>query len=506
MMKKKLGLFTLLLLCWCTLIQAQNVSLNLKNVTVKEALEAVRKQTGKSFFFNVNDVNMNQRITMNIKDESLEKVLALILEGQQLNYEIKDKYIQIFKPRQNSEKGKNKQISGTVVDDMGESLPGVSVRFKEDATVGTVTDLDGHFQISIPEKAKTLIVSYIGMETKELPIKEGNIKITLSSDSQMLEEVVVTGMTKVDKRLFTGATDRLKAEDARLDGIPDVSRALEGRSAGVSVQNVSGTFGTAPKIRVRGATSIYGSSKPLWVVDGVVMEDAVEIDADDLSSGDAVTLISSAIAGLSADDIESFQILKDGSATSIYGARAMAGVVVITTKRGQAGVSRINYTGEFTSRLKPNYDNFNIMGSQEQMGVYNEMAEKGWLIFSDTYRASNSGVYGKMYQLINSYNPQNQSWGLVNTPEAQAAYLQMAEMRNTNWFDELFNNNITMNHSISISSGTEKAKYYGSISIYNDPGWTKASSVKRYTANANASFNLSDNLTLTLLSNGSYRK
>lgn len=503
----KMALITCFLVC-AQIISAQekNISLELKNVTVKEALEQLKAKTTYSLWFNVSEVDLGRKITINFQDKSINEALNIILKGQALNYEIKDKYIQIFKPRQNSEKGKNKQISGTVVDDMGESLPGVSVRFKEDATVGTVTDLDGHFQISIPEKAKTLIVSYIGMETKELPIKEGNIKITLSSDSQMLEEVVVTGMTKVDKRLFTGATDRLKAEDARLDGIPDVSRALEGRSAGVSVQNVSGTFGTAPKIRVRGATSIYGSSKPLWVVDGVVMEDAVEIDADDLSSGDAVTLISSAIAGLSADDIESFQILKDGSATSIYGARAMAGVVVITTKRGQAGVSRINYTGEFTSRLKPNYDNFNIMGSQEQMGVYNEMAEKGWLIFSDTYRASNSGVYGKMYQLINSYNPQNQSWGLVNTPEAQAAYLQMAEMRNTNWFDELFNNNITMNHSISISSGTEKAKYYGSISIYNDPGWTKASSVKRYTANANASFNLSDNLTLTLLSNGSYRK
>lgn len=503
----KMALITCFLVC-AQIISAQekNISLELKNVTVKEALEQLKAKTTYSLWFNVSEVDLGRKITINFQDKSINEALNIILKGQALNYEIKDKYIQIFKPRQNSEKGKNKQISGTVVDDMGESLPGVSVRFKEDATVGTVTDLDGHFQISIPEKAKTLIVSYIGMETKELPIKEGNIKITLSSDSQMLEEVVVTGMTKVDKRLFTGATDRLKAEDARLDGIPDVSRALEGRSAGVSVQNVSGTFGTAPKIRVRGATSIYGSSKPLWVVDGVVMEDAVEIDADDLSSGDAVTLISSAIAGLSADDIESFQILKDGSATSIYGARAMAGVVVITTKRGQAGVSRINYTGEFTSRLKPNYDNFNIMGSQEQMGVYNEMAEKGWLIFSDTYRASNSGVYGKMYQLINSYNPKDQSWGLVNTPEAQAAYLQMAEMRNTNWFDELFNNNITMNHSISISSGTEKAKYYGSISIYNDPGWTKASSVKRYTANANASFNLSDNLTLTLLSNGSYRK
>ena len=503
----KMALITCFLIC-AQVISAQekNFSLDLKDVTVKEALEQLKAKTTYSLWFNVNDVDLGRKITVRFQDKSINEALEIILKGQSLSYEIKDKYIQIFKPRKAPEKGKVKQASGIVVDDKGESLPGVSIRFKEDETVGTVTDLDGHFQINIPEKAKTLIVSYIGMETKELPIKEGTIKVVLNSDSQILDEVVVTGMTKVDKRLFTGATDRLKAEDARLDGIPDVSRALEGRSAGVSVQNVSGTFGTAPKIRVRGATSIYGSSKPLWVVDGVVMEDAVEINADDLSSGDAVTLISSAIAGLSADDIESFQILKDGSATSIYGARAMAGVVVITTKRGQAGVSRINYTGEFTSRLKPNYNDFNIIDSQEQMGVYNEMAEKGWLIFSDTYRASNSGVYGKMYQLINDYNPKTQTWGLENTPEARAGYLQMAEMRNTNWFDELFNNNITMNHSISISSGTEKAKYYGSISIYNDPGWTKASSVKRYTANANASFNLSDNLTLTLLSNGSYRK
>jgi TonB-dependent outer membrane receptor, SusC/RagA subfamily, signature region len=159
------------------------------------------------------------------------------------------------------------------------------------------------------------------------------MKISLSADTQVLQEVVVTGMQKMDKRLFTGATTRIDASSAKMDGMADISRSLEGRSAGVSVQNVSGTFGTAPKIRVRGATSIYGNSKPLWVVDGVIMDDVVEVSADQLSSGDAVTLISSAIAGLNADDIESFQILKDGSATSIYGARAMAGVIVVTTKK-----------------------------------------------------------------------------------------------------------------------------------------------------------------------------
>ena len=211
-------------------------------------------------------------------------------------------------------------------------------------------------------------------------------------------------MTRMDRRMFTGATDKVNADEAMINGIADISRSLEGRSAGVSVQNVSGTFGTAPKIRVRGATSIYGSSKPLWVVDGVIMEDVTDIDADALSSGDPETLISSAIAGLNSDDIESFQILKDGSATSIYGARAMAGVIVVTTKKGKQGQAHINYMGEFTTRLKPRYSNFNILNSQDQMGIYRELQDKGWLNFSNVLNGSDYGVYGKMYELINTYD------------------------------------------------------------------------------------------------------
>lgn len=395
------------------------------------------------------------------------------------------------------------KITGTVVDEKGEPSIGASVQLKGSKT-GTITDLNGKFTIAVPNSKSVLIFSSVGYVKIEL-VATQNMKVVLKEDAQMLDAVVVTGMMKVDKRLFTGATDKLTAEKTRIDGLSDVSRALEGRSAGVSVQNISGTFGTAPKIRIRGATSIYGSSKPLWVVDGVIMEDAVEVSADDLSSGDAITLISSAIAGLSADDIESFQILKDGSATSIYGAKAMAGVVVITTKRGKAGVSKINYTGEFTSRLKPSYNDFNLMNSKDQMSIYKELEDKGWLNFSDSYRASNSGVYGKMYQLINDYKG-NGVWGLANTVEARNQYLQSAEMRNTDWFDELFNTNIVQNHAISISSGTERARYYTSLSMMEDPGWSKSSSVRRYTANANASFSISKALTLNLLTNGSYRK
>lgn len=400
----------------------------------------------------------------------------------------------------------NRRVTGHVTsEEDGQPVIGASILVKG-TTMGTITDVDGNFTLSnVPQTAKIIQVSYIGMQTLEVGIKS-TMNIQLKVDAQVIDEVVVTGMQRMDKRLFTGATSKLAADDVKLDGLPEISRALEGRAAGVSVQNVSGTFGTAPKIRVRGATSIYGSSKPLWVVDGVIMEDVTEVSADDLSSGDAVTLISSAISGINADDIDSFQILKDGSATSIYGARAMAGVIVVTTKKGKAGSNKISYTGEYTMRLKPSYSNFNIMNSQEQMGVYKEMENAGYLSLAKTYRASDSGVYGKMYHLINTYDPETSQYALANTPEARNAYLREAEYRNTDWFDELFSNSISQNHAISMSSGTEKASYYTSLSFMTDPGWTKQSSVDRYTANVNALYNIFSNVSLNLISNASYRK
>mgnify|MGYP002620292846 CR=1 FL=1 len=395
------------------------------------------------------------------------------------------------------------KISGTVFDqDMGEPLMGATVKV-QGSTKGVTTDMNGKFTIDVPA-GKKLVISFVGMNTQTVTPKQG-MKVNLTSNTAQVGEVVVTGIQKMDKRLFTGATTKIDAEQTKLDGVADVTRALEGRAAGVSVQNVSSTFGTAPKIRVRGATSIYGSSSPLWVVDGVIMEDAVNVDADDLSSGDATTLISNAIAGLNADDIESFQVLKDGSATSIYGARAMSGVVVITTKKGRQGHSSINYTGEFTYRLKPSYSNYNISNSQEQMGIYKEMAAKGWLEFSQIANASSAGLYGKMYGLMNTYNEQTGDFMLPYTEKAMNDYLREAEFRNTDWFDLLFNSNIMQTHSVSVSSGTDRASLYASLSAMIDPGWTKDSKVQRYTANINASYKLSKNLTATLRTNTSYR-
>jgi TonB-linked SusC/RagA family outer membrane protein len=387
-----------------------------------------------------------------------------------------------------------------------ETIPGINV-VEKGTRNGTVSDADGNFSLSVKEGA-TLIISMIGYKSFEVVVTSAGmtINVTLEKDVSNLQEVVISsGYQKIDRRLFTGAATKLKSEDVKMEGVIDVSRMLEGRAAGVSVQNISGTFGTAPKIRVRGATSITGDNKPLWVIDGVVLEDVVNVSMDQLSTGDATTLIGSSVAGVNADDIESFDILKDAAATALYGARAMNGVIVITTKKGRAGKTRVSYTGNYSMLLKPNYSTFNIMNSADQMSVYSELQRKGWLNHSDVSRSADGGVFAKMYDLIDSYDENTQQYGLANTPEARAAFLERYARTNTDWFDLLFRNSITQEHSLSLSSGTDKSQYYFSTSFYNDNGWSVGDNVKRYTANLRANYQLSDRLSVGFITSGSVR-
>jgi hypothetical protein len=184
----------------------------------------------------------------------------------------------------------------------------------------------------------------------------------------------------------------------------------------------------------------------------------------------------------------------------------MAGVIVITTKKGTAGRASVSYTGECSTRLKPSYSDYNIMNSQEMMGVYKEMSDKGWLQLENLANAQNSGVYGHMFRQLRQYDPITGQYGLQNTEAARNKYLQAAEFRNTDWFDLLFSSAISQNHSVSMSSGTEKSQSYFSLSLMDDPGqYVKRGGVKRYTMNANVSYDLLKNLTVRLAGQGSYR-
>ncbi|GEO03305.1 SusC/RagA family TonB-linked outer membrane protein [Adhaeribacter aerolatus] len=385
-----------------------------------------------------------------------------------------------------------------------EAMPGINV-IEKGTQNGTITDAQGNFQLAVKDNA-VLVFSMVGYQSQEVPVSNRTtINVTLAEGGKSLEEVVVTGYQTIDRKMFTGSAALLKAGDAKREGITDVSRMLEGRVAGVSVQNVSGTFGAAPKIRVRGATSITGDNKPLWVVDGVILEDVINISNEQLSTGDPSTLIGSSVAGLNPDDIESFQILKDASATAMYGARAMNGVVVITTKKGKIGKPIVSYTGNYSSYLKPTYRSFDIMNSADQMSVYLELERKGWLNHSDASRRQNGGVFTKMYDLINSYDEGTGTFGLQNTPEARAAFLNRYARTNTDWFNTLFRNSFMQEHSLSISSGTEKSQLYFSTSYLQDNGWSLADQVKRFTGNARANFNISDKISIGLISQGSIR-
>ncbi len=386
----------------------------------------------------------------------------------------------------------------------GSVLPQVSVQNLVSGR-GVFTNTSGEFAIGA-KRGDSIRFSYTGKAPQTIIFRgEKFLDVHLSEGGKAaLSEVIVTGFQTIEKKKFAGSAATVKMDDAKLNGQTDISRMLEGRAAGVSVQNVSGTFGTAPKVRVRGATSINGDNKPLWVVDGVVLEDIVNISNDQLSSGDPTTLLGSAVAGLNANDIESFDILKDASAAALYGARAMNGVVVITTKKGRAGKPNVNYIGNFSTYLKPTYADFNIMNSAQQMSVLAELERKGSLNANILDRQDN-GVYGKMYELLNQVNPDG-SFVLQNTPEAKKAFLIRYGRANTDWFDLLFRNNFLQEHSLSISSGTDRSQSYFSTSYFGDNGWTIADKVSRYTLNFRNNYRFNDKLSADFTTVGSVRQ
>jgi len=491
---------TAMLICaifWGSLANADNSQANLQPERLENYLKKIEQAYKLRFVYDATEISKTTILDVPAKLTSVQESLDYLKQKNITYSRVGNQVILKLQVERGAKQAIT--VSGRVRDKKDNSaMPGVSVR-EVGARNSVSTNQQGEYKITVKDGAK-LSFSFIGYKTIEVAVNgRTTIDVSLEEDAGQLKDVVITGIGgAVDKRTFTGATTKISVKDAELGGLADPSRMLEGRIAGVSVQNTTGTFGTAPKIRVRGATSIYGSSKPLWVIDGAILEDVANVSADDLSSGDALTLISSAVGGLNANDIESFQVLKDGSATSIYGARAKGGVIVITTKKGRAGFSSFNYVSEYTTRSTPQYSSFNIMNSQEQMGVYQQLYQRGWLNLAETSNASSSGVYGKMYELINSGE-------LLNTPEARNAYLREAEYRNTDWFNELFSSSIMQNHSLSISSGTDKSQYYASVSGLFDPGWAKQSKLKRYTANLNASYNLSKKLKLNIITTGSFR-
>jgi TonB-linked SusC/RagA family outer membrane protein len=400
-----------------------------------------------------------------------------------------------------------KTVTGIVIDDNGNPVSNASI-LNKGSKQAAPTDAEGKFTIKV-KKGDILEITHVSFSARRITYDvQVTLRIKLQPNDAALSEVVVTGYQTVKKKMFSGSSSTLSAKELERPGATDITKMLEAQFAGVSLQNVSGTFGAAPKLRIRGATSLSGDNKPLWVIDGIIVEDVVNISNEALTTGDMNTLLGSSVAGVNPADIQEITILRDAAATALYGARAMNGVVVVTTKKGRStstGAPIINYTGNYSMYLKPRYEDFDILNSADQMGVLVEEMNKGYFQMPGVVSGGNGGVLYKMYSLINAYDSTNGTYGLRNDDASKAEFLSRYANANTDWFDVIFKNSFVQEHSVSVSSGTEKFQTYASTSYMKDNGVTLGNSVEKFTGNFRANFSVGSKVKGELMATGSVR-
>ena len=442
--------------------QNEMVTLDVNRMTVEKVFKTITQQLSYDIFYSNDELDTRCQVTLSTRKMSVQDLLEEVLKGN-YSYEFVGKTI-IIRPVKQSDK--KIVIQGTVKDQQGGFLPGVTVLVKG-STIGVSTDGNGKFRLEVASAdSLVLVFSFVGMETKEVAYwGETELNVVMKEKDAKLDEVVVTGYQQIEKRQLTSAVSSVKTEDLNMIGATSIEQMLQGQLAGLSVINTSAAPGAAPKIRVRGTATITGNADPLWVLDGVMLENSVPISVAELNSPDVMNMFNSAIGGINPSDIESITVLKDASATAIYGTRAANGVIVVTTKKGKRdGGFNISYQHTSSVSLRPSYDDFDLLNSQERVELTQQCYDDGLWV---------SGVVG-MENLMQQYGLGNLSL------EEYKQKVRELETRNTNWFKILFRNAYTQTHNLSISGGTEKMDYYVSMSYNGEQGADKISEYKNY--------------------------
>ena len=468
-------------------------------VTYQELFTQIQKQTGLTVVYSNNELNKDKKIQAGFVQMELKDVLDKVLAGTNLSYEFMDEFV-ILKVIMKDEKKKTVSVTGKVVDEKNMALPGVTVMVK-DLKLGTTTGPDGRYVLTIPKVDNILLVfSFVGMHTQEVKYTgQDSVNVVMKDDIEVLEDVVVTGYGNMSKGNYTGAATTMKAEDIMMAGVSSIDQMLQGVVPGMLVQQGTGMVGASPKIRVRGVSSLLGSQEPVWVVDGVIQRDPqpfnsedntkFSVDADDISQ-----LAGNAISWLNPNDIESITVLKDASATAIYGSEAANGVIVITTKKANVGKVSVAYSGDFSIGQRPRYGLYNQMNSQEMMEFSQEMYEDR---VSYPSKVLSIGFAGLLQSYLNKE---------ITKKEFDQQYEKMATT-NTDWFDLLFQNSFSHKHSLSLAGGSEKIQNRTSLGYTDETGEATGNKVTLLTATSNTTVNLMDNkLIVNLLLKGTWRK
>lgn len=424
--------------------QNTTLSFDLKNSTVKEALQKIEDQSEFRFFYNEKFIDLNRRVSLKIENGNIENILKGIFEDTNISYKVMPNNLILITPKEggaNFDVTQERTITGKVTDSSGQPLPGVTIAIKG-SNKGTVTDDNGDYALpNVPGDA-VLVFSFVGMRSQEISVNDQtNISVQLQEDAIGIDEVVAIGYGTVKKADLTGAVSVVKADDFKNVTALNVGDAIQGLVAGVNIRS-SGAIGSEPTVEIRGLGN-FTNNNPLYIIDG---------------------LPTSGNRDFNVNDIESIQVLKDASAAAIYGSRAANGVIIIETKKGKSGEMKVNYTGKMSIDNLPMMD---LMGRDEWIKITDQAYQN----------AIDDGVVDVH--------------GIPNWMDG-----------NTDWSKAVFRTATIQDHNLTFSGGSKDGNYLVSTNYYDNPGTVYGTSMNRYSFRVNTEghkgiFTIGENLAIS---------
>lgn len=391
-------------------------------------------------------------------------------------------------------------ITGIILDESDKSpIPGASIFVEnnsisnktsmagiiQSSTIGTTTDFDGKFQLKIAKNVTSLRVTFMGYVSYTLDLSaQRDYTINLKSETAKLQEVVVTGYQKIEKRKLTAAVSKIDMAAIQQTGVSSIDQLLVGQIAGVAVSTPSGAPGAPARIRIRGTASLSGTQDPLWVLDGLPLEGNEVPKNYDKDNIDLLNNYS--IAGLNPDDIKDITILKDAAATAIYGARAANGVIVVTTKKGKSGKMVVSFNTNVFITQRPDFSKLNLMNASQKVDLELDMASRADLTYRDNV--------GEISRILNGSNElaAYRAGGFAALSPATQQSINALRNNNTNWGNLIYQNAVNTQHGLSLSGGGEKSDYYFSLGYFDEKGTTIGTGFKRYNLTLKNNFEITD--------------
>lgn len=448
--------------------QKTKISLNKESVTVKEVIDEIETTTEFKFLFNTKAVDLNRRVTLNVKKVPVNVILDMLFKGTDTSYEIDDRKILLTKTKASKVITTEapslldlapKPIKGVITDSKGQPLPSANV-VEKGTKNGVTTDFDGKFALTVSDENAILVISFIGFDSKEVALKgQSLINVSLTESAAGLNEVVVVGYGTQKKRDITGSVSSINKNAIKDLVLTSTEQALKGQAAGVQMTQSSSAPGGGASVRIRGGNSISAGNEPLYVIDGFPIYNDSSNSTGVLGNGQPTNVL----ASINPSDIESMEILKDASATAIYGARGANGVIIITTKRGKSGQANVSFETYYGfQQLSKKIDLVNAYDFARNANVDNVQRARP-IIYPDP-EIYNPAVYGQ----------------------------------GTDWQDEAFRIAPTQNYQLGFTGGNDQTKYAISGNYFTQDGILRGSDFTRGSIRVNLDQNLSSKFKLGL--------